>query len=300
VASTQDLKRRVRSITNTRKVTRAMELVASARLRRAQMRIEAMRPYADRMLELMAGVSKAAGAVRLPLLERREQIQKVAILPVTADRGLAGGFNAQVIRRSLALMREQQAEGREVVWFSTGRKASSTLRFRRMNVAQSWIGFSERPAYSDAQAIAHAVSEAYTSGEVDTVFVVYNAFVSALTQKVTVRELLPIPTDLLEEKEDAERTDDRPELANPDFIYEPEPEEILARLLPVYVETELYRALLESAASEQGARMTAMRNASKAAGELIDSLTLAMNRARQAEITQEILEVVAGADALAG
>ena len=301
MASTQDLKRRVRSITNTRKVTRAMELVASARLRRAQQRIESMRPYADRMLELMAGVSKAAGAVRLPLLERREQIGKVAILPVTADRGLAGGFNAQVIRRSLALQREQEAQGREVVWFSTGRKASSTLRFRRLNLVQGWTGFSERPAYSDAQAIAHAVSEAYTSGEVDTVFVVYNAFVSALTQKVTVRELLPIPTDLLQGEEDAERSDDEhPDLASPDFIYEPEPEEILARLLPVYVETELYRALLESAASEQGARMTAMRNASKAAGELIDSLTLAMNRARQAEITQEILEVVAGADALSG
>ena len=300
MASTQDLKRRVRSITNTRKVTRAMELVASARLRRAQMRIEAMRPYADRMLELMAGVSKAAGAVRLPLLERREQIAKVAILPVTADRGLAGGFNAQVIRRSLALMREQQSQGREVVWFSTGRKAASTLRFRRMNLAQSWTGFSERPEYRDAQAIAHAVSEAYTSGEVDTVFVVYNAFVSALTQRVTVRELLPIPTDLLEGEGDEREEGEAPELANPDFIYEPEPEEILARLLPVYVETELYRALLESAASEQGARMTAMRNASKAAGELIDSLTLAMNRARQAEITQEILEVVAGADALAG
>ena len=294
MASTQDLKRRVRSITNTRKVTKAMELVASARLRRSQQRIEAMRPYADRMLELMAGVSKAAGAVRLPLLARREQIQKVAIVPVTADRGLAGGFNAQVIRRSLALMREHQSEGREVVWFSTGRKAASTLRFRRMNVAQSWIGFSERPAYSDAQTIAHAVSEAYVNGDVDTVYVVYNAFVSALTQKVTVRELLPIPTDLLEAGED----DERDEIGNPDFIYEPEPAEILARLLPVYVETELYRALLESAASEQGARMTAMRNASKAAGELIDSLTLAMNRARQAEITQEILEVVAGADAL--
>ncbi len=302
MASTQDLKRRVRSISNTRKLTRAMELVASARLRRAQMRIEAMRPYADRMLELMAGVSHAAGAVRLPLLERRETVQTVAIVPVTADRGLAGGFNAQVIRRSLALMREHRAEGREVVWFSTGRKAASTLRFRRMNVTQSWTGFSERPAYADAQAGAHAVSEAYTSGEVDLVLVVYNAFVSALTQKVTVRELLPIPTDLLEgtegEEEDAEA--ERAAGGTPDFIYEPEPEEILARLLPVYVETELYRALLESAASEQGARMTAMRNASKSAGELIDSLTLAMNRARQAEITQEILEVVAGADALAG
>ena len=300
MASTQDLKRRLRSITNTRKVTKAMELVASARLRRSQMRIEAMRPYADRMLELMAGVSQAAGAVRLPLLERRDTVQKVGIVAVTADRGLAGGFNAQVIRRSLALQREAQAAGQEVVWFSTGRKAASTLRFRRLNVAQSWIGFSERPAYSDAQALAHAVADAYVNGEVDRVLVVYNAFVSALTQKVTVRELLPIPTDLLEGSDEADANDERLELGNPDFIYEPEPAEILARLLPVYVETELYRALLESAASEQGARMTAMRNASKAAGELIDSLTLAMNRARQAEITQEILEVVAGADALAG
>ncbi len=297
MASTQDLKRRVRSITNTRKVTKAMELVASARLRRSQMRIEAMRPYADRMLELMAGVSQAAGAVRLPLLERRENVQKVAIVPVTADRGLAGGFNAQVIRRSLALMRELEGEGKEVVWFSTGRKAASTLRFRRLNVTQSWIGFSERPAYSDAQAVAHAVSEAFVNGDVDRVIVVYNAFVSALVQKVTVRDLLPISQEVLE---GAGEAGEDATGHTPDFIYEPEPEEILARLLPVYVETELYRALLESAASEQGARMTAMRNASKAAGELIDSLTLAMNRARQAEITQEILEVVAGADALSG
>jgi len=297
MASTQDLKRRLRSITNTRKVTKAMELVASARLRRSQMRIEAMRPYADRMLELMAGVSQAAGAVRLPLLERRDTVQKVGIVAVTADRGLAGGFNAQVIRRSLALQREAQAAGQEVVWFSTGRKAASTLRFRRLNVAQSWIGFSERPAYSDAQALAHAVADAYVNGEVDRVLVVYNAFVSALTQKVTVRELLPISPELLEGA--GEQSADEPG-HTPDFIYEPDPEEILARLLPVYVETELYRALLESAASEQGARMTAMRNASKAAGELIDDLTLAMNRARQAEITQEILEVVAGADALSG
>ena len=295
MATTLDLKRRVRSITNTRKVTKAMELVASARLRRSQLRIEAMRLYADRMLELMAGVSQAAGAVRLPLLERRE-VQRVAIVPISADRGLAGGFNAQVIRRSLALQREVEAAGQEAVWFSTGRKAASTLRFRHLNVSQSWVGFSERPAYSDAQAIAHAVSEAYVNKEVDRVVIVYNAFVSALVQKVTVRDVLPIPQHVLEGGDD----DDARSTGTPDFIYEPEPEEILARLLPVYVETELYRALLESAASEQGARMTAMRNASKAAGELIDSLTLAMNRARQAEITQEILEVVAGADALSG
>jgi len=298
LASTQDLKRRVRSITNTRKLTRAMELVASARLRRAQQRIEAMRPYADRMLELMAGVSQAAGAVRLPLLERRETIEHVAIVPVTGDRGLAGAFNAQVLRRAFALMREVQAEGQQAVFFPSGKKAGSTLRFRRLEVGQAWSGFSDKPAYGDAQAMAHAISEAFTNGDVDRVVIVYNAFVSPLVQKVTVRDVLPIPQDILEgSSEDAQ---DEARSGTPDFIYEPEPEEILARLLPVYVETEIYRALLESAASEQGARMTAMRNASKAAGELIDSLTLAMNRARQAEITQEILEVVAGADALSG
>ena len=292
MASTQDLKRRVRSITNTRKLTRAMELVASARLRRAQMRIESMRPYADRMLELMAGTAQAAGAVRLPLLERRENVQTLAIVPVTGDRGLAGAFNAQVLRRAFAEMRDAQAAGQQVRFFTSGKKAQSTVRFRRLDLGQSWTGFSDRPAYSDAQAIAHALAEAYVEGQVDRVLLVYNAFVSPLVQKVTVSEVLPVSTELLE---GAPADEPRHPV---DFFFEPEPRQILERLLPVYVETELYRALLESAASEQGARMTAMRNASKAAGELIDTLTLAMNRARQAEITQEILEVVAGADAL--
>jgi F-type H+-transporting ATPase subunit gamma len=155
------------------------------------------------------------------------------------------------------------------------------------------MGFSDRPAYSDAQAIAHSITELYSEEEVDAVIVVYNHFESPLVQRVVEQEILPIPEHVFEGDEHASA------LVG-DFIYEPEPEQILERLLPVYVETELYRALLESAASEQGARMTAMRNASKNAAELIDSLTLAMNRARQAEITQEILEVVAGADALTG
>ena len=294
MATTQDLKRRVRSITNTRKLTRAMELVASARLRRSQARIEAMRPYADRMMELMSGTARAAGSVRLPLLQRRENVETVAIIPITGDRGLAGAFNAQILRRAFVLMREAEAAGQQVRFYSSGKKAQSTIRFRRLELAQAWTGFSDRPSYADAQAIAHALAEAYVEGEVDRVLLVYNAFVSPLVQRVTVTEVLPIPEDVLE-TDDEER--EQAALAG-DFIYEPEPEQILERLLPVYVETELYRALLESAASEQGARMTAMRNASKAAGELIDNLTLAMNRARQAEITQEILEVVAGADAL--
>jgi F-type H+-transporting ATPase subunit gamma len=295
VASVQDLKRRIRSIRNTRKITKAMELVASARLRRAQARIEAMRPYADRMMELMVGTARASTSVRgLPLLQRREEERAVAILPLTGDRGLAGAFNAQVLRHALALDRRLRGEGKRVRWLVSGRKGASTLRFRRYEVVQAWTGFSDRPSYGDAQAIAHRVAELYVEEEVDRVVIVYNHFVSPLVQRVVEQDVLPIPEQVLEAGDEAEK---QAALLG-DFIYEPEPEQILERLLPVYVETELYRALLESAASEQGARMTAMRNASKNAGELIDSLTLAMNRARQAEITQEILEVVAGADAL--
>ena len=292
VASVQDIKRRVRSVQNTRKITRAMELVAAAKLRRAQTRIEAMRPYAERMQELTAGVARASTSLRgLPLLQRRD-VRKAAILPLTGDRGLAGAFNAQVLREAFTIERRLREESVEPHWVVAGKKGASTLRFRRYEVGQAWTGFSDSPRYADAQAIAHYIAELYAEQEVDRVVVIYNHFESALTQRVVAQEVLPIPESLLEGDED------RSQALLGDFIYEPEPEQILERLLPVYVETELYRALLESAASEQGARMTAMRNASKNAGELIDSLTLQMNRARQAEITQEILEVVAGADAL--
>ncbi len=296
MAAVQDIKRRIRSVRNTRKITRAMELVAAAKLRKAQARIEAMRPYADRMQELMVGVARASSSVRgLPLLQRRE-VASTAILPLTGDRGLAGAFNAQILREAFALERRLRDEGIEPRWLVAGRKGASTLRFRRYEMEQAWAGFSDSPRYSDAQAIAHRVSQLYIEGEVDRVDVIYNHFESALTQRVVVQEVLPIPESLLEGDAD----DSSSQALLGDFIYEPEPEQILERLLPVYVETELYRALLESAASEQGARMTAMRNASKNAAELIDHLTLQMNRARQAEITQEILEVVAGADALTG
>ncbi len=293
MASVQDIKRRVRSIRNIRKVTRAMELVAAAKLRRAQARIESMRPYAERMQELMVGTARASASVRgLPLLQRRD-VGRAAIVPLTGDRGLAGAFNGQILREAFAVERRLRADGVETSWLVSGKKGASTLRFRGYEIEQAWGGFSQSPRYEDAQAIAHRVSELYSEQEVDSVVLVYNHFVSALVQKVVTQDVLPIPESLLEAGED-----ERSQALLGDFIYEPEPEQILERLLPVYVETEVYRALLESAASEQGARMTAMRNATKNAGELIDSLTLSMNRARQAEITQEILEVVAGADAL--
>jgi F-type H+-transporting ATPase subunit gamma len=296
VASLQDLRRRISSVRNTRKITKALELVAGARLRRAQSRSEEMRPYADRMQELMVGTARAASSFRnLVLLQQREEVRRVAIVVVTGDRGLAGPFNGQVLRRGFELERELRSEGQEAVWLAVGRKGASTLRFRRYELTGQWAGFSDKPSYHDAQAVGHRLAELYESEEVDRVVLVYNRFVSALVQRVTTTDLLPIREDVLTAEEFVRGEGESP---SGDFIYEPEPEEILQRLLPVYLETEIYRALLESAAAFLASQMIAMRNASKNAGELIDSLTLSLNRVRQAEITQEILEVVAGADAL--
>ena len=297
MASLQDIRRRISSVKNTRKITKALELVAGARLRRAQSRIEEMRDYADRMQELMIGTARAASSFRNLALMQRRDVNRVAILVITGDRGLAGPFNGQVLRRAFEVERRERAEGHDVAWAVVGRKGASTLRFRRYELTAQWAGFVDRPEYADAQAVAHRLAELYVNAEVDRVVLVYNRFQSALVQRVTVSDLLPIPENVLAAGEDEDMTE-RERALRGDFIYEPEPEEILQRLLPVYLETEIYRALLESAASFLAAQMTAMRSASKNAEELVDSLTLAMNRARQAQITQEILEIVAGADAL--
>jgi F-type H+-transporting ATPase subunit gamma len=298
MASLQDLRRRITSVRNTRKITKALELVAGARLRRAQSRIEEMRPYADRMQELMIGTARAASSLRnLALLQERDEIRRVAVVVVTGDRGLAGPFNGQVLRRAFELERQLRSEGQEVTWLAVGRKGASTLRFRRYEVTAQWAGFADKPTYHDAQAVGHKLAELYEAEEVDRVVLIYNRFESALVQRVTTTDLLPIREEVLAGDEPAE---EKTGGVSGDFIYEPEAEEILQRLLPVYLETEIYRALLESTAAFLASQMTAMRNASKNAGELIDNLTLSLNRARQAEITQEILEVVAGADALTG
>ena len=290
MASQQHIKRRIRSARNTEKITKAMELVAASRLRRAQVRIEALRPYADRMRALTIEVAAAQGAVHeQPLLERRP-VRSAAVLALTADRGKAGAFNANIVRRSFELARRHRAEGHEVHWLAVGRRGVSTLRFRGERTSADYTGITDRPRYADAQAIAARVAEMYATGEVDQVVMVYNGFVSALAQQVAEVELLPVPESVV--------AGDEPAGIEGSYLEEPDPREILARLLPAYLEITIYRALLESTASEHGARMTAMRNASENAGDLIDHLTLQMNRARQAEITQEILEVVAGADAL--
>jgi len=290
MATQQDIARRIRSVRNTGKITKAMELVAASRLRRAQARIEGLRPYADRLQQLTVEVAAVTSrAYSQPLLEKRE-VKGVAVLALTADRGLAGAFNANVIRRSLAVAAEQRGQGREVHWLAVGRKGGSSLRFRGQEIEASYTGITDQPKYSDASAIAERVAELYVEGQVDLVVMVYNRFVSALTQRLETVEVLPVPEEVL--------TGEEVELIEGAYLEEPDRSEILARLLPTYVEVIIYRALLESTASEHGSRMTAMGNASENASNLIDSLTLEMNRARQAEITQQILEVVAGADAL--
>jgi F-type H+-transporting ATPase subunit gamma len=291
VASQQDIKRRIRSVRNTRKITKALELVSASKLRRAQLRIEALRPYADRMHELEMEAASRADVHGQPLLVRRET--KVGALCVlTGDRGLAGAFNAQVLRSAIADSRRARAEGQEMRWLAVGKRGIGSLRFRGLELLHSWQGFTDRPSYSDASAIADELCTLYRDGTVDRVALVYNAFESALTQRVVVEELLPIPEGRLEDVSPRDRA------LEGIVIFEPEAADMLDQLLQTSIEIQIYRALLESTASEHGARMTAMGNASKNANELIDGLTLAMNRARQAEITQEILEVVAGADAL--
>ncbi|HEY0389965.1 MAG TPA: ATP synthase F1 subunit gamma [Gaiellales bacterium] len=289
MATQQDIKRRIGSVNNTKKITKAMELVAGSRLRRAQARIEALRPYADRMQQLVVDVAGNVGQVSdQPLLARRE-VKSVAVVALTGDRGLAGAFNASIVRRALDIARAQRAEGKDVVWLVIGRRGASTLRFRRQTLTADYTGITDRPTYADAQAIARRVAELYEGSEVDRVVMVYNHFLSALSQRVDEVELLPVPEQAM--AGEAVKLEGS-------FIFEPDERDILHDLIPTYLEITIYRALLESTASEHGARMTAMRNASDNAGTLIDDLTLAMNRARQAEITQEILEVVAGADAL--
>ena len=298
MAKLKDISRRIASVANTRKTTKAMEMVAGARLRRAQSRIEALRPYAERMFELMQEVAKHANEDdQFPLLEVREEIRRVGIVMLTGDRGLAGGFNSNIIRHGLALNDQLAAEGKEVVWIVVGKKGVGTMRFRGYELKESIQGITDRPKYTDAEDIAHRIATMYAANELDQVHLVYNHFKSPVEQKVTEPVILPLGKELVEAAPEPEEGGIKK--LEGDFIYEPNASAILAGLLPTYVETTIYRSLLESTASEHGARMTAMRNASDNAEEMIEKLTLDMNKARQASITQDILEVVAGAEALA-
>jgi F-type H+-transporting ATPase subunit gamma len=318
VASQRDVKNRIGSVKNIQKITRAMEMVAAARLRRAEQRIAALRPYADalRRMTRQAALDAGAEASRLPLLNERETVATVGLLLVTGDRGLAGGFNSQVIRAGVRAGTEMDERGLQTIWYATGRRGVSSLTFRGRELSGAYTGFTDKPSYADAREIAGELIEAYTNGALDRVELIYNAYVSPLTQEVTRETLLPLSRatiageEVQEDSGEAARGSgtadtlgsrapgDRAAAPRALVEYEPDAEEILRRLVPDYVETSIYRALVESAAGFFGAQMTAMRNASENAGEIITDLTLEMNRARQAEITQEIMEVVAGAEGL--
>ncbi len=303
MASQRDVRNRIASVQNIRTITRAMEMVAAARLRRAEQRIEQLRPYAHALRKLTRQAAEAAGAVpSQPILTSHAEVKKVAVLLVAGDRGLAGAFNSQIVRAGVAAGRENDANGLETLFFASGRRPASSLAFRGLNPVASFTGFSDRPSYGDARRIAERLSSAYVDGEVDRVDVFYNGYISPLSQVVHHERLLPVHEaaviagvfpDTLEEVLSPEDSGPLPEVE-----YEPDADEILNRLIPDYLEISILRALLESTASEHGARMTAMRNASENAAVLIEDLTLEMNRARQAAITQEILEVVAGAEGL--
>ncbi len=302
-ATQRDVKARIGSVKNIQKITRAMEMVAAARLRRAEQRIAALRPYAGAIRRMTRNAAEAAGSSEisnLPILSEHDSESTIALLLVTGDRGLAGAFNSQIVRAGLRAGREYEGDGRSTRYSAVGRRGVSTLTFRGKDPVGRYVGFTDRPSYADARAIAEDLISAYVDGKTDRVEIFYNGYISPLTQEVRRETLLPLQqATILEGGDDEDEADEGDGATHHALVeYEPDAKEILARLVPDYVEISVYRALLESTASEHGARMTAMRNASENAGELIEDLTLEMNRARQAEITQEIMEVVAGAESL--
>jgi len=304
MANRKEVTNQIASVKNIRQITRAMEAVAAARLRRAETRIAHLRPYAQARRRMTQQAAAQAGNVsHLPILNERE-VKSLAIVLVTGDRGLAGAFNANIIREGLHLRDRAVEEGKKVVFYVVGRRGNGALTFRKQTIINSWTGFTDRPAFENARDIGEDLAAAYIDEEIDRVEVIYNRYISPLTQHVYTQTLLPVQQAAIvgEGSEDEIGVEPEGELAEAhsrsSWEYEPEPEELMARLIPDYINTSLFRMLLESAASELGARMTAMRSAADNAEEMIDDLTLEMNRVRQAEITQEILEVVGGAEAL--
>jgi F-type H+-transporting ATPase subunit gamma len=282
-------------VQSTKKITRAMELIAASRIAKAQQRVAAAQPYARQLTRVLSALASQTTSIEHPLLQEQSDERRVAVLVVTSDRGLAGGYNANALKAAASLEELLRSEGKEPVAFLVGRKAGSYYRFRGRHIEQQWSGFSEQPGYEDAREVADALIDAFLrteeEGGVGEIHVVHTEYVSALTQRPVANRVLPL---VVEESEE-----EAPEgFALPLYEFEPSPEALLDSLLPRYVQTRVYAALLESAASESASRRRAMKAATDNADELIKSLTRAANAARQAEITQEISEIVGGASAL--
>jgi F-type H+-transporting ATPase subunit gamma len=289
MAMLRDIKRRIGSVQSTQKITRAMELISSARIAKAHQRVEASRPYAEAMRRLMHSLGRRAGNIDHPLLNERDEIRVIATIVITSDRGLAGAYNSNVIR---AAERDMQAHGKDAKLLLVGKKAVSYFKFRGYNFDDAWTGISDQPTVADARKVAGRAAEAFATGEVDEVRIAYTRFESALIQRAGVVKLLPLAEE--EIVGEGESTDG----PHAGYLFEPEPDDILGLLLPRYLEGSVYQALLEAAASEHAARRRAMKAATDNAEELIEDLTRVYNQARQAEITTEIMEVVGGAEAL--
>jgi F-type H+-transporting ATPase subunit gamma len=284
LASARDFQRQINTVKNQARVFSALQTVSSVKFRKAEARVKRARPYAENVEQMMRDVASSASG-DLPLLTGRE-VQRVAICTLTADRGLAGGFNAQVLRRTVSLRSEKDPDALQV---ASGRKAVAFFRFRRVDLAEVFTGFTDNPTYEKAREIGRTLTRLFDDEEADEVYLVYNRFESALNQRPVVKRLLPV----------APEEDDEEEESSVSYMeYVPDAETVLKRLVPRYVETMVWQALLEGAAGEHGARMTAMKNATDNANDLVRDLTLQMNKARQAQITQEILEIVGGAEAL--
>lgn len=287
--SLQSLRRKIGAIKNTQKITKAMKMVAAAKLKRAQDRILAARPYGHKMRDVIANLSRRVNRSSHPLLQKRTG-RTIEIFIVTSDRGLCGAFNANIIRKAFEFIRDSEARGAQVTLSVVGRKGREYFRRRPWPIRQQWLGVFDRLSYEHGIEIGQDLIESYTKGAFDELYVIYNEFKSAIQQRVIVEKFFPI-----------ESLDQPIEGTTPlggSYLYEPDEDELLAALLPKHFQTQAYRVLLESSAAEQGARMAAMDGASRNAGEIIKKLTLYYNKTRQAAITKELMDIVGGAEAL--
>jgi F-type H+-transporting ATPase subunit gamma len=291
------LKRRILSVQSTKKITRAMELIAASRIVKAQSAVHAAIPYSEQITKVVADLAASGGASESPILAPRPEIKKSAHILVTADRGLCGAYNTSVIRAGEGSMNEDEAAGVDYALVVVGRKAEGYFRYRNFDIDGAFTGFSDQPTYEDARAIGRLVAEKYVSGEYDKVELVYTRFISAGSQEVVRRPLLPLEHEVVEGGDD-KLANEPGEAVSASYEFEPSPSAILDSLLPRYVEARIFAALLNAAASEHAARQRAMKAATDNADELIKSLSRVMNRARQDAITTEIMEIVGGAEAL--